>query len=148
MQRVGKFLRLSGPDRWFFAEAVISLGIARLVILMVPFRWISPFLGRHMAKSPETIQLNHMDLVKRVSWAVQTASRHMPWKCKCLTQALAGKGMLKRYGVQSTLYLGVTKDDGEKLKPHAWLQTGHVFVTGARDMKSFTVVSTFAEEKH
>jgi hypothetical protein len=148
MRRLGKFLRLSSFDRRLFVEAAIWLGIARLAVLVVPFRCIAPFLGSHMAESPETEERAHKQLVERVSWVVRTTSRHSPWECKCLTQAIACKSMLNRRGLRTTLYLGVAKGGEENLKAHAWLRTGDLIATGARDMDHYTVVSTFAEGKH
>ena len=147
MQRLRKFLRLSSFDCRLFVEAAIWLGIARLAVLVVPFRRIAPFLGRHMAESPQTTESEHKEIAERISWVVQTASRHMPWECKCLTQAIAGKGMFKRRGLRTTLYLGVAKDGDENLKAHAWLRSDDIIVTGARGMDQCAVVSTFAEGK-
>jgi len=143
----GKFLRLSGPERRLLAEATIWLGIARLSILTIPFRMLAPFLGRHMAESSNMTTPNNRFFVDRVSWAVQTASRHLPWKCNCLPQAIAGKSMLKCRGVHSTLYLGLAKDGDGNLQAHAWLRSGNILVTGKQGMNRFRVVSTFAEKK-
>ena len=148
MRRLGKFLRLSSFDRRLFMEVAIWLGIARLAVLVVPFRWIAPFLGRHMAESPQTTEAKEKEIAERISRVVQTASRHMPWECKCLTRAIACKSMLKRRGLRTTLYLGVAKGGEEHLKAHAWLRTGDLIVTGERDMDRFIVVSTFAEGKN
>jgi len=147
MSRLGKFLRLTSSDRLLFVEAAIWLGVARVALRVMPFRWIARFLGKHMAESPDRISLVKKDIVERVSWGVRTASRHMPWECKCLAQAIAGKGMFNLRGVRSTLYLGVAKDDGEKLRAHAWLRSGDVFVTGGHRTNQFVVVSSFREHK-
>ena len=143
MRRLGKFLRLSNSERWSLAESLVLLGIARLALLMMPFRYLEPFLGMHMAESPNTANPYYRDLVERVSWAVRTASRYLPWECTCLAQAMAGKSMLKRRGVQSTLYLGVAKDSEKNLKAHAWLRSGNVTVIGSQGMDQFSVISTF-----
>jgi len=148
MLRLTKFLRLSGSERWLLTKAVVLLGIARIALLMIPFRRLAPFLGTHMAESSEKDEPEHKDIAERVSWAVQTASRHIPWECKCLTQAIAGKGMLRLRGISSTLYLGVNKDEDEKLKAHAWLRSGDMTVIGADCMDQFKVISTFSEEKY
>ena len=147
MERLNKFFRLPNYDRWLFLEAAFWLGIARLSLLILPFRWIAPYLGRHMAESPEGMEKNWEDFVVRVSWAVQKASRHLPWECRCLVQAMAGKGMFKLRGIPSTLYLGMAKDGEDKFKAHAWLRSGDVLITGEQDMNLFTVVSTFAEKE-
>ena len=147
MNRLAKFARLSGPDRLLFLEAALWLGIARLGILIIPFRRIAPFLGKHMAESPLSMEPTHRNHVERISWAVQTASRHMPWESTCLAQAMAAKGMFKLRGIQSTIYLGLAKDGEEELTAHAWLRSGDVTVVGTRGNDRFTVVSTFAGEK-
>jgi hypothetical protein len=147
MKRLAKFARLPGPDRLLFLEAALWLGIARLAIRLVPFRRIAPFLGKHMTESPQRIAPAHRRFAERISWAIKTARRHMPWEGRCLVQAMAAKGMLKLRGFQSTIYLGLAKEgEVENLKAHAWLRTGDMIVVGTRGNDRFTVVSTFAEE--
>ena len=145
MSRLHKFLNLPCADRNCLIEAAFWLGFARLAILILPFRRIAPFLGRNMAQSPEVEEVAHRELLDRISWAVTTASRHLPWDCLCLAQALAGKAMLKRRGVTSTLYLGLAKDDEAHLQAHAWLRCGNRILTGERAMAEFTIIATFAE---
>ena len=145
MSRVRKFLVLASADRACLVEAAAWLGLARLAILVLPFRWLAPRLGRHMAQSPAKAAASAA-LLDRISWSVNTASRHLPWECKCLVQALAGKAMLRRRGVASTLYLGVAKDPEAGLQAHAWLRCGERILTGELALAGFTVISTFAEE--
>ncbi|AEB08804.1 lasso peptide biosynthesis B2 protein [Desulfobacca acetoxidans] len=146
MSRLGKFLALSASERGSLLEAAFWLGIARLAILILPFRRIAPVLGRHMATSPEESGMAPVALLDRISWAVATASRHLPWDCRCLAQAIAGKAMLKRRGVSSTLYLGLAKEGEAQLQAHAWLRCGERILTGRRGMAGFTIIATFAED--
>ena len=126
--------------------AVLWLGIARLGILIFPFRLIAPLLGKHMAESPQSVEPTHRNLLEQVSWTVQTAGRHMPWKSECLVQAMAVKGMLKLRGIPSTIYLGLAKDENQNLKAHAWLRSGNMVVVGTPGIEQFSVVSTFSGE--
>jgi hypothetical protein len=146
MGRLRKFLDRPWADRACFLEAVFWLGLARLAILVLPFRRLAPWLGRHMAQSPEEAGAAPPELLDRLSWAVAAASRHAPWECKCLAQAIAGKAMLRRRGAASTLYLGLAKDRETQLQAHAWLRCGERILTGQRGMAGFTVISTFAED--
>ena len=125
-------------------EAFLLLGLARMAILVVPFRRIAVLLGQAMAESPLGVS-DGKSLAGRVSWAVQTAGRHTPWESKCLAQAVAAKVMLKRRAVSSTLYLGLAKDEEQKLEAHAWLRYGRMILTGGPHHERFTVVATFAE---
>lgn len=100
-----------------------------------------------MLESPTTDEPDQHEDVHRLSRAVVTMSRHTPWESQCLTQALAGKMMLKRRGIASTLYLGVMKDGDTGLSAHAWLRSGTFILTGGPEQERFTVVSTFAEKQ-
>jgi hypothetical protein len=118
----------------------VTLGLARALILTVPFRWLARRLG---PMNEETPYIEETDgTLRRVALAMRTVSRHTPWNSNCLAQALAGKVILSRRGLQSTLYLGVAKD-GERMEAHAWLRCGSAIVTGAAGKDRYTVVSTF-----
>jgi hypothetical protein len=145
MSRLRKFLSLAPADRILFVEAGFWLGVARLALLTLPFRWIKRGWGEPQALSAEKFQGTPPELLERVSWAVATASRHLPWDCLCLAQAMAAKAMLKRRGVSSTLYLGVAKDGAAQPQGHAWLTCGEQVLTGQQGMGEFTVIATFAD---
>lgn len=146
MSRLHKFWARSQAERAFLLEAALWLGIARLATLVLPFRWIAPLLGRKMAESAPGAGAVPAIMLDRVSWAVAAASRNLPWKCACLAQALAGKVMLQRRGVPSTLYLGLAKSGEAGLQAHAWLRCGERILTGRQGMEGFTVITSFAGE--
>ena len=127
-------------------EALLWLGLARLAIMALPFRWIAPRLGQHMAESAPTGAPAQANRLRRIAWAITVVGRRTPWESDCLAQALAGKMMLRRRGYQSTLYLGVTRNGDEGLDAHAWLRSGDLILTGVHGKERFTVVSTFAEK--
>ncbi len=145
MSRLRKFLDLAPGERLSLLEAVLWLAVARLALLLLPFRWIAVTLGRHMAQSPQEAAAP-TEVLQRISWAVAAASRHLPWDCACLAQALAAKGMLKCRGVASTLYLGLAKAEASRLQAHAWLRCGKLVLTGAQGLEEYTVIATFAED--
>ena len=143
---LSKLIRLSWSEYLLLAEACLWLGIARLAVSILPFRCLAPWLGKHMVESPGTGVPACEEHLKRISWAIVATSRHLPWKCKCLVQAIAGKKMLQQRGIASTLYLGVARERESALTAHAWLRSGSRILTGARGRNRFTVVSTFADE--
>ena len=51
-------------------------------------------------------------------WA--RVARHTWWRSMCLEQALAGRWMLRRRGIPSTMYVGMAKRGGNFIA-HAWL---------------------------
>jgi hypothetical protein len=52
--------------------------------------------------------------------------------------------MLGRRNVQSTLYLGLAKDEKDQMVAHAWVRCGNKIVTGKAGMERFTVVACFS----
>ena len=140
MNLFSKFIKLPVLKQVLFIEAVFWLGLARLAVLMVPFRFIAPLLGRHKADTPEQSMPGPL---KQISQAVNIMSRHLPWECKCLAQAIAAKMILKRKGFSSTLYLGMARDE-KKFKAHAWVRSGNIIVTGHCGLEDYKIISKFS----
>jgi len=146
MQTVIKFINKPAADQLLYIEATFWLGISKLAILILPFRWIAPFLGTHMATSDEHDKTDENGTRKTkisVAQAILVMSRHLPWESKCLVQAISGKMMLNRRKVPNTIYLGVAKKENGDLNAHAWLRAGDLVILGGGGLDKFAVVSTF-----
>ena len=142
--------RVSWHERLLALEAGLWLGAARIAILILPLRRLAPYWGQHMAESPLDDAPEQREFVAAVGRALRTMSHHLPWRCKCLERALAGKMLLRRRGISNTLYLGVAKHDEnlvDGMKAHAWLRSGSLIVTGAEGRDRFTIVASFADER-
>ena len=147
---VAKWIRLDWAQRLLLLEAAWTLALAQISIRLLPFRWLVPRLGSpEKASSAEPIHQEQQREVQQIGWAIRALARHFPWDAKCLAQAVAGKWMLRRRGMPSTLYLGVERvHDGDKwLEAHAWLRCGTAFVTGARQHERFQVLAAFTEDR-
>jgi hypothetical protein len=140
-----KFVRIPS-GRGLLLEAVFCLGLARLATLLLPFRWVAPHLGAHMAETAAVLDPHGREMALAISRALGQAARNLPWECKCLVQAMAGKAMLWRRGLPSTLYLGLAKDEKKQLCAHAWLRCGNIILTGRQGNDRFTVVSAFGDD--
>lgn len=128
------------------AEAFLELGRARLQLLLRPFARIAPTLGSAMRETAKE-RAGEEERVKtmRIADAIGAVSRHTPWSSMCFTRAIAAMRMLERRGIACTLYLGTGRDERGELAAHAWLRSGDVYLTGAEEMKRFTVVGKFAK---
>ncbi|WP_084577161.1 lasso peptide biosynthesis B2 protein [Sporomusa malonica] len=142
---VRRFLGFSWQEQWICVEAFCLTGVTRLVILLLPFRWMSMVLGKHMQESPIKEGVAEAALAGLIGWGVETVSRYTPWESKCLVQAIVGKMMLRQYGIANTLYLGVGRDAGNSLVAHAWLRCGDTIITGRQGRERFTMVGKFAD---
>jgi len=125
------------------------LGVARLAVLLLPFRWLAVFLGKQKTGDDEKdVAVSSLSLARNIGKAVCTAANYTPWKSVCLPKAVAGQWMLKRRGIVSTLYLGVAKlepmTSDKQLNAHAWLSCGGVILIGAIHYEKYTIVAMFS----
>lgn len=146
MGRLSKFLRHDWSGRGLLLEALAWLVWSKLLLLLIPFRWIAPRLGTLKTESPSEISPADRALALRISWAVQSAAAHVPLGFVCLPQAMAAKWMLRRRHLASTLYLGVARPDEVKFTAHAWLRAGDKILTGRAESFTHSTIATFAEE--
>jgi hypothetical protein len=56
-----------------------------------------------------------------VARLVSIATRHGPVRAKCLPASLALRSMLRRYGMDGHLRLGVRRHEG-RVEAHAWVE--------------------------
>jgi hypothetical protein len=146
---IAKWSRLDWSQRLVLLEAACYLAAAHVAVHILPFSWVAPRLGNLGEPASET-QLSQEQQIQaqQVGWAITALARYYPVDAKCLAQAIAGKWMLKRRGVLSTLYLGVERvHEGEKwLEAHAWLRCGTDIITGDPHHERFKVLAAFTED--
>jgi hypothetical protein len=143
-QRLRNFWRRSRSDKWLFVQSYCLLGISRLAIDTLAFKRLAGYLGRPCAESPDQIGAPELEATRRVSWAVESASRFTPWKSNCFPQAIAAQYLLRRRRISTTLYLGCRIEEQGEMKAHAWLRSGPRIVTGRPGHRAYRVVATFA----
>lgn len=141
-KRVTRLSRLTVPESAVLLEALALCTIASILLKVMRFSRVAPRLGKHMAESPPHQPGATGEQVSRVSWAIATAAKILPWKPMCFPQAVTAQWMLRRRSIPSTLYLGT--DPSQNYDAHAWVRVGGVIVTGGPQHTRFSVVSTFA----
>jgi len=144
-QKLVTIFNLSRMEKFLFLEAILFLALARFLKVM-PFKRLTRTLGKHMSESSFQEDPYVYGTIKSISSAIHIMSRYTFWESQCLVKAIAGMKMLQRRGIESTLYLGTAKDENGKMIAHAWLRSGSYYVSGAEEMKRFTVVSKFANK--
>ncbi len=124
-----------------FLEAWVLLHLMKGVILFVPFKKIASKIGTIQKESDhQIVESKELDMVWR---SIHRANRFTIHKSVCYDQALTAKLMLKRRGIVSTLYFGLSKDEKEQMIAHSWVRCGNKIVTGKSGMERFTVVASF-----
>jgi hypothetical protein len=137
-RKLKTFFGKSGAEQALICEAVVMLGLSRIVVLTVPFRVLTKWLSR-APDAPASDQA----LIVRVRQAVTTAARNVPWNAVCLPQAIAAKAMLARRGQGSAFHFGASLDPNGKLIAHAWLECDGQIVTGAAGISGMSHLARF-----
>jgi hypothetical protein len=145
VRRFAKFFTLPLAEQRDIVEAIVCLAIARL-LLLVPFRWLEPVIGRPQARSdgPTGALGPHENAAAcAVRRAILRVGGRLPWHSSCLVRALAAAIMLRRRRLPATLQLGVRGGSATELSAHAWLKCGEIDVVGAEIAAEFTPIAGF-----
>ena len=144
VKKIGVFIRLPWSNRSLLVEALIYSAIARLVILVIPFKKYKKYMGKYNEETSFEGDSRSNEIINKVGWAVRVVCSRTPWQSKCLVQALIAQRMLRKRHICSTLYLGISKNEENDLSAHAWLRCGQVFITGGDNKDLFVQVARFS----
>lgn len=128
IRRVIDFMRYNG-EKWMTITVYLYVAYYRLCLLFVPMPRIEKMIGVRGEESDAEETLENIKLAKLVGFHVNRVTGHLPLKRKCFVRALSARKILMKRGVNTTLYLGVGKEDGNMVA-HAWLRCGQLYVTG------------------
>jgi hypothetical protein len=117
------------------AEACGFLLAARAGLWALPFAGLMTSLQWHS----RTAASNAPADIRRTRWAVEAATRHLPFSLTCLPQALAAAWMLQARGHAPELLYGVSTG----FAAHAWVELEGMPVVGHRAAGEFTVLTRF-----
>ena len=135
-----RFARLGGADRWLLIRASAWLGVARLRLAFTSFQQLSERLSND---SPDTRADPDPEFLRRVGFSVRAAANNVPWRSDCFPQAIAARMLLKRRGHASKIHLGVEKSGEGSIAGHAWLTCGDEVVVGGEDLDRYTEMHCF-----
>ena len=130
-----RFARLDGADKWLLMRAMAWLGVARLRLVLTSFQELSERLSND---APDTRVDPDPEFLRRVGFAVGAAANNVPWRSDCFPQAIAARMLLKDSGHASTIHLGVEKSGEGGIAGHAWLTCGDVVVVGGQHLDRYT----------
>jgi hypothetical protein len=146
IQKLNSFFNQSFMTQCLLVPAWLLTGMARLLVLCVPFKFFAPQLGQHHGIAAFIPLLNDKQQARALSIgrAVRMSSTRAPWNANCQAQAISAHCLMRLFFVPHTIFYGVAKDPVEHMKAHAWLCAGPVQVTGGYAFDEFTVVAVFA----
>ena len=121
-------------------RALLLSAQMRMLLVFVPIKHLRPYLGvEGMESSMDDLDTEQRRNAFWISDRVNRVAQRTPWQSKCFVRALVAQRLLSSYGMASTLYLGVGKDEEGKMIAHAWLRSGPYYVTGGTGEEYATV---------
>lgn len=126
------------------AEACLELAWARVVTCLPASRYLGDTHAPVAAAGPPDV-----GRASQVGQVVEAVARRMPFRARCLQQALATRRMLRRRGCASTLVLALNPAPAERADPgrgqaaHAWVRVGETVVCGGGRSDDFVVLGQF-----
>jgi hypothetical protein len=78
--------------------------------------------------------------VRKVAWAIDRGSRCVPF-ASCLTQALAARVLMGRYGYPAEIHIGVTRSASNAFAAHAWVVSEGELMVGGADAGSYRPIA-------
>src|SRR5580704_19200560 len=142
-------VRLSWSDRLLAVESFAMLAAARLLVKSSPGKRIVSRLGgtrlddSESADAAATQSGATAGAGGRVGAMLERVARFTWWRSMCLEKALAGKWMLRRRGIASTMYVGMARK-GSEFIAHAWLVGEGQTLTGAGNL-AYAPLAAFRE---
>jgi hypothetical protein len=133
---IGRLRRLDGRQKRLLLRAAALLGVASAAVALLPFRVAVRFgsvkLGAGRASPDECV------------WAVEAASRRVPWRTVCIEKGLVAQRMLRSGGVDAVLHYGARNHpESGKLEAHVWVTVDGRSVIGGPEAADFAPIATY-----
>jgi len=128
--------RLNGQQKRLLLRATGLLGVASAAVAILPFRMTVRFgsvrLGRGQTSPEECV------------WAVEAASRRLPWRTVCIEKGLVAQRMLRSSGIDAVLHYGARHHpETGKLEAHVWVTVGGCPVIGGDEAADFAPIAVY-----
>ena len=119
-------------ERRILGEALVLLPAASAGLKLAGLRRTRTFLARIAGEGRTREALD----ARTIARLVAIAARHGPIRAHCLSASLALQSLLRRYGFEGELRLGVRRLDG-RFEAHAWIEHRGVALTGPAGFAAF-----------
>ena len=80
--------------------------------------------------------------IQKVVVLTKSISNKLPWKSRCLQEAIAMKLYLNKQKIKNIIKIGVKKDDSDNLTAHAWLTIDDTIIIGHHKTGEYTEITT------
>lgn len=134
---------LSWREARLLIESMLLVVMAAPAIRVIPFRHVGRLASRKLRRTVASTA-DRDEIIRQVRWAVMAAAKRSPLRAMCIEQGLTAQLMLRRRGVDSTMFYGVAPATQDKpLSAHVWVGCGELDVLGTELASSFALLATF-----
>ena len=126
-----------------------ALGEAFVLLLLVSaaLRWMKfETLGRiaSLTVAARVPADQQVIICERCAWAVAVAAKRSPLRALCFERGLAAQIMLRRRGIDATLFYGLRPEaDNVALKGHVWVIADKFGITGTEVSAGYRAMVSF-----
>ena len=138
-----KFRELTVSEVIALGEALVLIALSAPAIRLVKFRTLGRLASLRLRRAiPEA---DRAAVVQRVTWAVDRAAKRAPGRAMCFERGLSAQIMLRRRGVDSTMFYGVGHETTGALAAHVWVLDRGVDVAGGEQAPQYAALASFPD---
>ena len=137
MGKLRTIFALSWRERLMLLDAGATVVGVRAALYLLPFSVLRQHLSREV---PIRTDASATDEANQLARFVIATSRWVP-RATCLTQAMSLHRLLAQRGIDSTLCIGVGRDEQGAFRAHAWIdRQNKILVGGGFDLAKLTAL--------
>jgi hypothetical protein len=137
-----KMRRFTPAENFALAEAMVLVVLAAPLLRFTPFRQIGRIASMPLRRAV-TDPARQDVLIGRVAWAVSRAAKRSRLRAVCIERGVTAQVMLRRRGIDSTLYFGAAPNTPKGLGAHVWVVAKGVDVCGGEVAKGYAMLAAF-----
>lgn len=144
LRSVVDFIRYNGEKGMTIKAYIYAAYFRTCILICNKYKKgkLEDMLGERNQESSLEMTPESLRIAKLVSRHVNRIAGHTPWESKCMVRAMTAQKLLAEKNIETTLYLGVGKNQDGSMRAHAWLRYGRYCVTGEGSGEC-TVVAKF-----
>ena len=124
-------------DRLVAANVLV---LASAAVRLLPFSTLAKSAEWGSTKAEPAVL--DWDAARRAARAVESASRHIPWRTVCIEEAFALHWILRWRSLPSFLHYGISPGE-DRLSAHVWVSLAGEILIGEASAGSHIQVATF-----
>lgn len=144
MRLLNSFCNLSNVQRKLLLEASLYLIVIRLVLVFIPFKYISLYLNKEITK----YDISGEKLIPDIVWAINKATKFLPVRLVCFPRGIATYIIMRKCGLNAQLFYGVSHIPNENLEGHVWVMYKNTKVIGCEQIENYTILMSYPFKKH